>query len=537
MVLRRRTARFCRTLVILATVVSAGAGWPSRTEAISHFGAQRESGREPAEIDFDDIWFYDEERSKRIPDIHPQWIAAAFDPDALGPPAAAFEPARKPGSLLQDRAGEIVRKYEPISEVLYDPNLAEDACFFRLREGLSRTDLKNLIRALGREGSIAYAHPVLTIGQETVAYFNAFRMKWKTTVDESSRQSLREQAHVYYEHAHDIYRVDVMAIPFFEAINLLAEDVRVQEVTPVFVPLEPTIRVRLSVPLQGCKVGDRIPFTLRIEYAERIRIDPSSLVNINLRPEGIQKELFDLKFEPYDYVKASSESPVTLEGWMRLYSPGEFVLPAVEIHYECATCSGERVRSIRTEAIPLQVASLVPAKAQKPDLVIPMDEVVPLLPTESLRERSRRLLWQAIACFLLAAALLTGWARMGPAARRARQGAGPERREDILAEKLRDHLSESPAGPHWMYAGDAGRLLRAYLVEKYGLERDAGEGSGEVFYADVRDRMPDRVASRVRPLLEEIDRMIAMETDDYPELARWKSDILACLELAQSLER
>jgi hypothetical protein len=523
-----------RAALVIATALLALGTLPAAGPAVSFFGVEREPGREPAETDFDDIWFYHSDRSKQIPDVSLQWIAVAFRADAAAPLSGSFESDGDSGGRLLARAGEIVREYEQIVDVLCDRNLAEDACFFLLREGLREFDVKELIRKLGTAEAVGYAHPALVVGGRTVAYFDAFQMTWKTSAEEASRQSLMEQAHVFYDDARGVYRVDVMAVPFFKAVNLLAEDVRVLEVTPVLVPLEPPIRAGLSVPLQGCQLGDRIPFSLRIDFTDRIRIDPSSLVNVNLRPEGIQKELIDLKFDPYDYVKASSQSPVILTGSMRLYAPGAFVLPEVEIRYECTACSGERVRSIRTEAVPLQVASIVPAKAREPEIVIPAEAIPPVLPTESYRETSRKSLGRAVAFFALAAVLLGAWGRKWAGARKAGQGENGERREEVLAQSIRARLEASPEGPHWVYAGDTGRLLREYLVEKYGPGAEPLQGSGEVFLEGLKDRIPAGIAARARPLFLEIDRMIATETVDSPELSRWRHETLAFLDLTRS---
>lgn len=433
-------------------------------------------------------------------------------------------------------AREIVRRFDAIVDVYYDPNLAEDGCFFRLRDGLRETGVKDLVRSMDREESIAYVHPTLIVGGKTVAYFNAFRMKWKTSVDEASRNELLKQAHVSVEHPGEICRVDVFAMAFFRAVNLLAEDIRVAAATPVFVPLEPSIRVGLSVPLQGCRIGDRIPFTFRIDFSERIRLDPGSLVNIHLRPPGIQKELFDLKFDTYDYVKAASKSPLILTGWLKIYSPGQFVIPPVEVRYECLHCSGDRGRSIKTKAIPLRVASLVPSKLEKAKLVVPGDNLDPDLPTESLHRQARRFLWQTVAFFVFAAALL-GWSgRQWVLRKRERAGEPEERREDALAERLREYLSRPSTEPHWVVAGEAGRLLREYLDAKYGLGGNPVQGSGAVFVERVRAQVPAEIASRLGPILQEADRMVALETAECPELEPWKKDTLTFVDLAQSEE-
>jgi hypothetical protein len=52
----------------------------------------------------------------------------------------------------------------------------------------------------------------------------------------------------------------------------------------------------------------------------------------------------------------------------------------------------------------------------------------------------------------------------------------------------------------------------------------------------VKGRLPGGIASPLRSLLREIDDMIALETADYPELGRWKKDILDLVNLAQSMD-
>ncbi len=243
-----------------------------------------------------------------------------------------------------------------------------------------------------------------------------------------------------------------------------------------------------------------------------------------------------MKFDPYDYVKAASRSPLILTGWLKIYSPGEFVIPAVEVRYECPHCSGDRARSIKTKEIPLKVASLVPSKQGKPRLAVPVDNVDPDLSTEVLQRQGRKSFRQAMVFFIVAAALL-GWSgRQWIAGRRERTEEPAGKRENILAERLREHLAQTPAGPYWVHAGKAGRLLREYLDAKYGLGGNAVQGSGEVFVERARARMPEEIASRLGPILKETDRMVALEAAECPDLEPWKKDILALVDRTQSKE-
>ena len=76
----------------------------------------------------------------------------------------------------------------------------------------------------------------------------------------------------------------MLAIPFFTALNLLAEDIRVLRATPYLVEIKPSLRAQLSFFMNGGNIGDSVPFTLTITFSDRVSIDPSSLAIINLRP-------------------------------------------------------------------------------------------------------------------------------------------------------------------------------------------------------------------------------------------------------------
>ncbi len=531
---QRRWASFGAAGFWIAALTMAWGATPTETRATSSFGVQREAGRKAAEIDFDDIWFYEQDGTRHIPDIDLEWLTVAFNESGREQDAAPFAAQGAPDAVLKERAEGVLRDYDEIVGFLCDRNLAEDGCFLRLREDLSRSEVRSLIDALCVRDEIAYAHPTLILRGKTVGYFNAFRMTWKTSVDDASREALMKQAHVWAGHPGEIYRVDVLAVPFFKALNLLAEDLRVQHVKPVFVPLERSIGAELSVPLRGCQIGDRVPFLLRVQFSDRVRIDPSSLVNIRLRPTEIQKELFDLKFDPYDYVEAASKSPLLLTGWMKIYAPGEFVIPAVEIRYTCIPCSDDRVRSIETEEMRLRVGSILPSKGKAARLSVPTDDLTPVLPTAGLREKARRFRWQAWFLLALAAVLLAWSTRQWVVLRRERRAQTAEKEEDVLAERLRSFLARSPEGPHWVHAREGGRLLREYLDARYGLGRDPGLASGAVFLETVRGRLPQGVAGRLAPLFDEIDRMVAQETAEYADLGRWKKDILELVRQVQS---
>ena len=68
-------------------------------------------------------------------------------------------------------------------------------------------------------------------------------------------------------------------------------------------------------------------------------------------------------------------------------------------------------------------------------------------------------------------------------------------RRSSLAMSARFSLSAGASKPtvprrstHWVYAGDAGKLLREYLAARYGLDLDPDRGTGEVFLAGAAQK-------------------------------------------------
>ena len=82
---------------------------------------------------------------------------------------------------------------------MYDPNLAEDACFFRLRDGLTREDMEELINQLNQDEAVLYIHPAVVLDNKTFAFFNVLQLEWKTGTDKAQREALLTQAHAVFD--------------------------------------------------------------------------------------------------------------------------------------------------------------------------------------------------------------------------------------------------------------------------------------------------------------------------------------------------
>jgi hypothetical protein len=470
-----------------------------------------------------------------VPEISRRWLSVVFDP-RYGSNADAFEATSDTnGSFIRKKAKAIIKSNNRLAEYLYDPNLAEDACFFRMRDGLKLEDVKSLINQLSQDGTVKYVHPTLLLDNKTFAFFNLFQMEWKTGTDTAQRESLLRASHAAVDETDEKgnrYIVDVRAIPFFRAINLLAEDIKVLRVTPYLVEIKPSISARLSLFMSGANIGDSIPFTLAINFSDRVNIDPSSIATLNLRPPELQKELFDCTFDPYDYAKAVTKSPIAITGRVRFYAPGEFTIPAVTISYSCPSCSNSTVRSIATEPVLFKVSSIIAKDKSKYRLIVPTDPVVPDNNLAALDQQSQRYLWLAIICFaglvLCAAWLLLRLYKVTAERNRVKE----RQKNNQLAEQLATLLKATPTAPHWSYLGEVGALLREYMVVLHGIDSKYRGGSGKQFMETIRAQVPPENLASLSSIFTAIDNSVALETENYQDIDQLRSEILKAVDSA-----
>jgi hypothetical protein len=485
-------------------------------EAVTVPGSATGGKKIAAPFSFDSVWFY-RDGTRVIPEISKRWLTVVFD---------SHDP-----NVIQEKAKAIISSNDRLIDYLYDRNLDEDACFFKMRDGLKLQDISQLINQLNQDEALKYVHPTLVLNNRTFAFFNLFQMEWKTGVDKAQREALLSAAHVVFDEKGNRYTVDVTAIPYFKALDLLAEDIRVLRVTPYLVEIKPSISIKLSLFMDGGNIGDSIPFKLTIIFSDRVSIDPSSIATLNLRPSNLQKELFECTFDPYDYAKAVTKSPIVITGRVKFYAPGEYTIPAVTINYSCPSCSDSTVRSIDTEPVLFKVSSMIPTAKSENRLIVPTDPINPDYRLAALHRQSLRYLWLAIIGFagLIACAAWLLLQRRKIAAEQER--LKEQKKEDLLAEQLRMLLHAAPAAPHWSYLGEIGTLLREYMVVLYGIDAKYEGGSGKQFMETIRAHIPRECADSLSIIFTAIDNCISLESEHYEDIDQLQREILKVVDL------
>jgi hypothetical protein len=495
-------------------------------EAVTRFSTAVSEKKTVAAFSFDTVWYY-RNGTKVIPEIGLRWLTVVFDPryNSSSPDLGSTY-----DSFIQEKAKALISSHDRLFDFFYDRNLAEDACFFMLRDGLKLEDISQLINQLNQDEAVEYVHPTFVLDNKTFAFFNVLQLDWKTGTDRTERDTLLSEAHVTFDEKENLCVVDVMAIPYFKALNLLAEDIRVLKVTPYLVEIKTSINAQLSFFMNGGNIGDSIPFALTIIFSDRVSIDPSSLAILNLRPSNIQKELFDCTFDPYDYAKAVTTSPIVITGRLKLYAPGEFTIPAVTISYSCPSCSGSTVRSIETKPVLFKVSSIIPAAQSVNRLIVLTDSIKPDYHFAALHQHARRYLWLAILCFagliLCAAWLLLLRHRITAERDRLKE----QKKDALLAEQLRELLHATPTLPHWSYLGEIGALLREYLLVRNGIDLKYQGGSGKQFIETITVHIPHECLNALSVIFTAIDNNVSLETEQYQNIEQIQREILKVLD-------
>jgi len=493
-------------------------------EAVAIPSSATNEHKTAASFSFDSVWFY-RDATRVIPEIGKRWLTVVFNPGDSVDFGASND------SLVQEKAKAVLLAHDRLTEYLYDPNLAEDACFFRMRDGLKLEEISQLITQVSKGEAVKYVHPTLVLNNKTFAFFTAFQLEWKTGADAAEREALLNAAHVLFDENKNFFAVDVTAIPYFKALNLLAEDIRVLRVTPSLVEIKPSISASLSLLMSGGNIGNSIPFKLTITFSDRVSIDPSSLATLNLRPPNLQKELFDCTFDPYDTAKAVTKSPLFITGRVTFYAPGEYTIPAIAISYACPSCPGSSVRSTETEPVVFKVSSMIPAEQSEYRLIVPTDPISPDFHLAALRRQSQRDLWFTLSC-LAGIILCAAWLLLLRRKVTAERVLLEERKKDeLLVEQLRTLLQATATAPHWRYLGEVGSLLREYLVVHYEIDGKYRGGSGKQFMETIREHLSGECLEPLSLIFTAIDTSVSLESEQHQDIEQLQREILRVVDL------
>jgi len=491
------------SLGLAGGAVCARAGSPDPEVASIPENCAREVWRNAT----DHVWFYDAAGGLVIPRVNYQWLVVHFreDPSAEDETDAELPPAVFRLTALFQK--EIV-------DVVYDPALDPRLCMYRIRN----PDNSGLIAAeMARaEGGrlVHHLRPAYDIGDTAFALLDEIDLRWKTQASAKDKVALLEKAGVIADEeaaeGHQRVRSDPCRISTWATANLLHEDLLVVSAAPVLAKIEPPVRAEFRVGINGATVGAPVPFVLEIVFSERIRIEPSTIANLNLCPQELYRNLFRVEYDrPLSSVDVTT-SPIRVEGNLYLYGTGEFVFPEVPVYYQQAGAEATDLVMLRTPEVPIRIASVIPEAAGRYQLkVADIKEDGLDVRGGDLGGRKRLALGLSALGAALLVACLIGLRRLSSA---ARAPLTPEPGAEAGVEHAAALRGLLTAGRDAL--GDAeiaafGRAFRGYLGARCQLPAEFLGGGAGVFSAAVRHGLPPDIRAAVHEVLELIDNRLS----------------------------
>jgi hypothetical protein len=512
------------SLGLAGSAVYARAGSPDPEVANIPVNCAREAWQNAT----DHVWFYDAAGGLVIPRVNYAWLVVHFreDPSAEEETDAELPPAiHRLTTLFQ----------KEIVDVVYDPALNPQLCMYRLRNP-EKSGLVAAEMARAEGGRLVHhLRPAYDIGDTAFALLDEIDIRWKTQASARDKVALLGKAGVIAdEEAADGYqrvRSDPCRISTWATANLLHEDLQVVAAAPVLAKIEPPVRAEFRVGINGATVGAPVPFVLEIVFSERIRIEPSTIANLNLCPLELYRNLFRVEYaRPLSSVDVT-KSPIRIEGSLYLYGTGEFAFPEVPVYYQQAGAEATELVMLRTPEVPIRIASVIPEAAGRYQLKV-ADVKADGLEVQGgdLRGSKRLVLGLSALGAALLVACLIGLRRLSSA---ARAPLTPEPGADAGVEHavaLRGFLTAGRDTLDDAEIAAFGRAFRGYLGARCQLPAESLGGGAAVFFAAASHGLPPDIRAAVHDVLELIDNRLSRGELRQDEIERM-------FELARSVLR
>ncbi len=511
-------AMLLRILIILvASAALAGGAVFAGDEAKGSIRGSGGCAQEVWQSATDNPWFYNEAGDLVVPQVNYEWLVVHFNQD---PSVEETVTGELPPAIL--RINALFK--DQLVDLIYEPDLAPEAGMYRIRNQASSGLIAAEMARVEAGRLVRSVRPAYTIGDTNFALLDEIEIRWKTQVNEQMKTALLAKAGVT-PLAEDAgrkqrVRIDPCRASVWETANLLHEDLHVISASPVLTKIEPPVRATFTVGINGTTIGAPVPFSLEIRFSKRMRIEPSTIANLDLCPQELSKNLFKAEYaRPLSSVDVNI-SPIRIEGHLYLYGTGEFVLPEVPVYYKQAGNEEAELAMTRTPEIPMRVASVIPESPGRYQLKVAEVQALPEIRAEDLN--SRKLL--ALAVAVIGAALLVlclvGLRRMATA---GGISLPVERVPDVAEEyasTLRGVLSEAGGVLDGAEMAAFGYACRAYLGAKCGVPAESMGGGAGVFYATLQEHLPMEMRPRVCELLELLETGLSRGQLRQDEVAR-----------------
>lgn len=423
---------------------------------------------------------------------------------------------------------------------LLDPDGRQRLAAYRLRAGAASADLTTLLERLARDPAVLWVQPAWKIGRQRFAPLDRIDITWKTTADAQVRQRLLDQIGAVDfapgpVPTRETVHIDPCRMAIWQAAVLLAEDVHVLQAVPQLLPLLPPLSALFTLDLGGATLGTPLPFRIEIRFLEGIRIESSTIANLNLRPPGIFQSLLELSYDHPLSAVDLSHSPVVLTGKITLYAPGEFRLPDVPIYYTDTRNGGQALHSHTLAGPAVRIAALLP---EAPD-ALGLKVVTPGVPPPFKDRAARRRLLRGAALAIIGMTLM-GLAAWG---RRQKPVNGPAPAPNSHAANHRLQTLQTWLEPETLALGmddlaAMGTACRELLAAMADLPATRRGGGASVFMQAVGQALPADCRGDAEAVLQSLEKLLAAGAVTPEAISRLQDRLRQLLEgLRPSLEK
>ncbi len=458
----------------------------------------------------EDVWFYDENSQRIVPEPDLEWLVvrlADSEKQTNNIGLGTIDPQSPGFDSFNKQYGDY------FSHFLHDPALAPAMAAYLLRRDIPKEDFQILMTRLQRDRQVMYAHPAWKIAEVLYAPLERIEVVWKTATEMNQRHALRQA--VGAVESEDISLPNRQQITInpcqqsvWQAANLLAEDIHVMQAWPLLMPLVPPVSVQFSLGMNGATPGTPIPFTFEIRFTDKVKIESSTIANLNLKPRGIFHNLYDIRYDAPLSAVDLNRSPIRITGQMKIYATGEYILPGIPIYYTNIGVTKSSVKLTRTAEVPVRIAAMIPENQEGFELQVA--EPAPILAmnaSTTIRAKQRN------ALLMLAGVVLIGLAGTTAALlwrNRRQQAVQPENHTLIrIHAETNAAILAVQQHPGQAELASLGISLKNYLAEFAGLDENHRGGSHAAFFRRIEAALPNACRSSAAEVLSIIDQVLA----------------------------
>ena len=290
--------------------------------------------------------------------------------------------------------------------------------------------------------------------------------------------------------------------------------------------------VTLSSRLAGGRIGDPVPFIIRISLADGVRLDEGALTGFKLRPDRLPPELYRVRITIAQPRAKVNPDIITLRGTLVIYAPGTYQVHTTRLVGHRQDENGKTVLvEFPATALVGKIASLQPEIATSAvSLVIPRrDPPLPPQP-QSHPGQVAAASYTGILCLLAALFCSLGLYLNRRSLKVLPESDSSGRLPGKTPRRQLQKLLQPATDNNWSALVAIDHQLRYLLGEEMKLAPGAVGGCGETFARRLSQRLAPEKGRELVRIYAEIDHLVSRERAGQKQVAALKKRLGQWLE-------